>query len=306
MYLLLLIIIVFVYLIWKDDKKKRKDEFELKIINDSYINIFNIEKKQLRKLSNIFFINKFKDFVVLSDFNNNTHNFNYDTEYSIIKNSYYIIEKDLLFRITSYKGALQKVEERIKIEYMCWLTGKSIKYNEIEYDNFDIKDINDEIENNRREGKLYKKWHHIRKAIIERDYSICMLCGDELNNEDIHIHHITYRKDGGDENYNNLVTLCIECHATLPGHDKVIHTLPIYYSKVNQNKRIIQHINTINKNLHDEIWIDTISSNPLIIILGKDFYSKIILDKNLLSEIFLRADPAYKMMQFLKMKKQSV
>jgi len=49
-----------------------------------------------------------------------------------------------------------------------------------------------------------------------------VLCGDELNNDDIHIHHIAYRKDGGDDSYNNLVTLCIECHGTLPEHDKVI------------------------------------------------------------------------------------
>ena len=85
---------------------------------------------------------------------------------------------------------MQKVEERIKIEYMCWHTGKSIKYNEIEYEKFDIKDIKDEVENNRREGNKYTKWQNIRKAIIERDDSICVLCGDELNNDDIHIHHI--------------------------------------------------------------------------------------------------------------------
>ena len=103
-----LFILIIIFLIWKDDKKKKKDEFELKIINDSYINIFNIEKRELRKLSNIFFVNKFKDFVLLSDFNNNTHNFNYETEYSIIRNSYYIIDRDLLFRITSYKGAFAK------------------------------------------------------------------------------------------------------------------------------------------------------------------------------------------------------
>jgi hypothetical protein len=82
--------------------------------------------------------------------------------------------------------------------------------------------------------------------------------------------------------------------------------LSTYYSKVNQNKRITKHIKNKNNKLYDEIWIDTLSSNPLINILGKDFYSKIILDKKLLSEIFLRVDPAYKMMQFLKMKKQSV
>ncbi len=228
---------------------------------------------------------------MLSDFNNNTHKFNYDTEYSIIRNNYYLIDNYLLSRITSYKVALQKFEERIKIEYMCWHTGKSIKYNEIEYEKFDIKDINDEIENNRIASNKNKKWQNIRKAIIERDDSICVLCGDELNNDDIHIHHIEYRKHGGNDSYNNLVTLCIECHGTLPEHDKVIefgYRLSPYYSKINQNKRITEHIKNKNKIFYDEMWIDTLSSNPLIDILGKDFYSKIILDKNLLSEIFLR------------------
>jgi hypothetical protein len=328
---LLFIIIISIYLIWKDDKKKKKekikDDFELMIVNDSSINIFNIEKKELRILNNVFFINKFKDFVLLSDFNSNTHNFNYETDYLIIRNSYYLIGKDLLFKIISYKGTLQAVVERIKFEYMCWHTGKSIKYNEIEHDNFDIKDINDEIEYNRLEGKIHKKWQNIRKAIIKRDNSICVLCGDELTDkptdelndelyddiydprnyerkyDEIHIHHIIYRNDGGNDNYNNLVTLCIDCHATLPKHDKVIefgYTLPIYYSKDNQNKNIIKNIKDKNIKLHDEIWIDTISSNPLLNILGKELYSNKISDKNLLSEIFLRADPSYRIIQFLK------
>jgi len=309
MYLLiLLLIIIVIYLIWKDDKKKKKDEYELKIINDPTINLFNLEKHKFWKLSNIFFVPKFKDFVVLSDFNNNAHNFNYDNDYSTIRNNYYIIDKYLLFELISYKRAFQNIEERIKLEYMCWYTGKSIKYNEIEYD-YDIKDVSDEIDNNKREGKKYKKWQNIREAIIKRDNSICVLCGDDLRHSDIHIHHITYRKDGGDDNYNNLVTLCVECHATLPDHDKVIefaYKLSTYYSRINQNKRIKENIGNKNKKLLDEIVIDTISRNPLINILGKDFYSKIILDKNLLSEIFFRADPLYQIMKLTKNKKLSV
>lgn len=308
MYLLILLfIIILAYLIDKYDRKQKTDEFELKIINDSFINIFNIDSKQFRKSGHLFFINKFKDFIILSDFNNNAYDINYNIDYLFIRNNYYLINRELLFKISSYKEPLLRIEDRIKTEYMYWYTSKWIKYNKIESNCFDIKNIRKEIEYNRHRGKKYKKWENIREVIINRDNRICVLCGDELEHEDIHIHHIIYKKDGGNDNYTNLVTLCIECHATLPDHDKVIefgYKLSTYYSKVNQNKRIIDNIKRNNKVLYNKIWIDSLRSNPLLNILGKDFYSKIISDKNLLSEIFLRPEPANLIMEILKIKKQ--
>lgn len=48
----------------------------------------------------------------------------------------------------------------------------------------------------------------IRSEIIKRD-KVCYLC---KRIESLEVHHITFRSDGGDNSYKNLITLCYVCH----------------------------------------------------------------------------------------------
>lgn len=53
-------------------------------------------------------------------------------------------------------------------------------------------------------------WHEARYPILERDGYQCQECG---STQDLDVHHIQARKDGGDDSPENLITLCKGCHA---------------------------------------------------------------------------------------------
>ena len=49
----------------------------------------------------------------------------------------------------------------------------------------------------------------VRAAVLERDGNQCCQCG---TGEDLTLHHIKLRKDGGKNVAENLITLCRPCH----------------------------------------------------------------------------------------------
>lgn len=51
----------------------------------------------------------------------------------------------------------------------------------------------------------------VRRAIRERDFYKCKLCGIPQNGSAHHIHHIDY--DKRNNNPDNLITLCVGCHS---------------------------------------------------------------------------------------------
>lgn len=48
-----------------------------------------------------------------------------------------------------------------------------------------------------------------RNIVLDRDHNKCQICNSRNN---LHIHHIIRRRDGGNHNPENLVTLCGSCH----------------------------------------------------------------------------------------------
>jgi len=53
-------------------------------------------------------------------------------------------------------------------------------------------------------------WYEIRRAVLERDGNACTKCG--FDGRGLHIHHIIEKRNGGGEDFVNLVTLCNPCH----------------------------------------------------------------------------------------------
>jgi 5-methylcytosine-specific restriction endonuclease McrA len=51
----------------------------------------------------------------------------------------------------------------------------------------------------------------IRETVLKRDNYCCTECGIK---NDLHIHHIEYRSNGGMDDIENLITLCRDCHTT--------------------------------------------------------------------------------------------
>ena len=60
----------------------------------------------------------------------------------------------------------------------------------------------------------YENWDNIRPMILERDEHRCQLCGCTRSfffiNESLNVHHIDH--NSRNNNFNNLITLCIYCH----------------------------------------------------------------------------------------------
>ncbi len=54
-------------------------------------------------------------------------------------------------------------------------------------------------------------WRRVSRAVAARDGS-CRLCGSTHR---LSAHHITARDEGGADMPNNLVALCVACHARL-------------------------------------------------------------------------------------------
>lgn len=64
---------------------------------------------------------------------------------------------------------------------------------------------------------LYQKganygFANTKAFVLNRDNYICQRCKSKLKNIKIEVHHITYRRDGGSDEPENLICLCKMCH----------------------------------------------------------------------------------------------
>jgi 5-methylcytosine-specific restriction endonuclease McrA len=58
-----------------------------------------------------------------------------------------------------------------------------------------------------------EEWRLIRRTILERDKHECFRCRKHsINGKGLSVHHIIPRDEGGSNDYNNLITLCHDCH----------------------------------------------------------------------------------------------
>jgi len=61
----------------------------------------------------------------------------------------------------------------------------------------------------RLDPELYE---HVRNQVLRRDGWRCQSCGAMSNLE---VHHREFRSHSGDDSEENLITLCVTCHATV-------------------------------------------------------------------------------------------
>ena len=55
-------------------------------------------------------------------------------------------------------------------------------------------------------------YEQVRNQVLRRDGWRCQSCGAMSNLE---VHHREFRSHSGDDSEENLITLCITCHATV-------------------------------------------------------------------------------------------
>ncbi len=59
--------------------------------------------------------------------------------------------------------------------------------------------------------KEIEYWSKIRQKILERDNYTCQICKKKAKTK-LHIHHILKKREGGEDYYDNLITVCPPCH----------------------------------------------------------------------------------------------
>ena len=57
-------------------------------------------------------------------------------------------------------------------------------------------------------------YEQVRKQVLHRDGWKCQCCGSRSNLE---VHHKEFRSQGGSDSEQNLITLCLKCHANCHG-----------------------------------------------------------------------------------------
>ena len=57
----------------------------------------------------------------------------------------------------------------------------------------------------------YRKLH---QQVLERDGWRCQVCGSMQN---LQVHHLKFRSQSGNDQEQNLITLCAECHERMHG-----------------------------------------------------------------------------------------
>ena len=107
----------------------------------------------------------------------------------------------------------------------------------IDISEYHLEDVAIDIRALTEGHKLYK-WQYqksnrldenIRKAVILRDNCKCMECGK--SNCILEVHHITPKRLHGDNNLNNLITLCSNCHQKTEEKEELF--IDRYYKMIN-------------------------------------------------------------------------
>lgn len=56
-------------------------------------------------------------------------------------------------------------------------------------------------------------WPAVRESVLARDDCTCQDCRKRFARRDLHVHHLVPRARGGGDEPDNLVALCLGCHA---------------------------------------------------------------------------------------------
>ncbi len=74
-------------------------------------------------------------------------------------------------------------------------------------------------------NEKYRKWgyqqgtnygfENTKAMVLNRDNYTCQICKGKHKNKKLEVHHIIFRKDGGSDDADNLITLCHICHYNL-------------------------------------------------------------------------------------------
>jgi hypothetical protein len=107
------------------------------------------------------------------------------------------------------------VEEVIRTINQLPLPIKAVIIEDVQ---IDIARLNDAKLNGKYYQQSNRLHENLRLATLIRDNLTCQCC--KAKNTSLEAHHINYRRDGGKETLNNLITVCSTCHSGI--HDGTV------------------------------------------------------------------------------------
>ena len=134
-----------------------------------------------------------------------------DKRYRNNPGQYRIPESELLLKLSEYKIGEPEFKEEHQPSEM--LTPRS--------DSDEIAQI-EELTGNYRKYIDSEHWNAIRTQALKRDGFRCQICGTGIEPR---VHHVSYEHLGTEQELDDVVTLCDECHSKV-------------HAKDNQNRRL--------------------------------------------------------------------
>ena len=104
----------------------------------------------------------------------------------------------------------------------------------------------------------YDYWARVREIIITRDHLRCKSCFKRKLFKNLSVHHIIPRSEGGCDDMDNLITLCVPCHDAIEETD--IRTASEIYGYMTPEKRHMRAEAKISKSRDQEEILKRIDS----------------------------------------------
>ena len=98
-------------------------------------------------------------------------------------------------------------------------------------------------------------FENTKAMVLNRDNYTCQHCKGKHKDSKLEVHHIVFRRNGGSDDSENLITLCHTCHKAL--HDGKIH--PDFTGKTKGTLKYATQMNSIRKQLFN-IYPDAIET----------------------------------------------
>ena len=104
-------------------------------------------------------------------------------------------------------------------------------------------------------GKSYQEgdgagFYNVKAAVLSRDNYTCQICGKK--HEQLEVHHIVFKSQGGSNSMSNLVSLCCDCH------EKIHKGKLVFNKKVKSFKHAI-HMNIMRSRLIEQLKMEFIN-----------------------------------------------
>ncbi len=92
-----------------------------------------------------------------------------------------------------------------------------------------------------------------RHNIYLRDHNRCQYCGEDKSRKELNLDHVTPRSRGGQTNWRNIVTSCLDCNRRKGGH--LLREVGMQLIKVPQRPRWTPLSVFTHKNGHYREWL---------------------------------------------------